>query len=147
MIFVSKNSARYREQVWNASCVDGDGKPSVRPTCNLCGLPVFAGDAWDVSHVGAPAALDGIDVGVAHRLCNRRDNNLVVTPMVSKVKRVLRKHIGADAPGLGPDRLAGGRRSPLKKTFRHGVVPRRSGSEKHAALMAERYGASFGKPQ
>src|SRR5690242_9817296 len=53
------------------------------PICNLCGEPVRPSDPWDESHVGAPKAHGGRRTGVAHRACNRRDNALVVTPMVA----------------------------------------------------------------
>jgi hypothetical protein len=135
---IADRSARYRERIWNTSCVDCDGKASPQPNCNLCGLPVFPGDAWQISHVGAPAALGGIDVGVAHFLCNQRHGQQVVRPMVAKAKRMRRRHIGAVSPGLTPDRLPGGRRSPLSKTFRRGVVVRQTQIEKHWATLAAR---------
>ena len=95
----SSYRARYRERVWRASCVDCDGRHTIYPYCNLCGQPVRPGDLWDVSHEGAPAALGGRKVGVAHRACNQHHNHTEVTPMVAKAKRQHRRHIGASGPG------------------------------------------------
>lgn len=138
---MSSSSARHREKIWQANCIDCDGKPTVRPDCNLCGLPVFPGDAWDESHVGAPAALGGTVTGVAHRACNQRDNHLVVTPMVAKVKRQARNHVGITGPGLGRCPMAAGRNSGRSRTMGGRVVARLSQAERHAVAMHARYGA------
>ena len=110
----------------------------VFPICVHCDRPVTPGQAWDESHVGAPAALNGKTVGVGHRLCNRLDNNQVVTPMVARVKRVRLKHLGVTGPGLGRHALPGGTRAPVSKTMRHGVQPRLTLGEKLAATLAKR---------
>ena len=68
------------------------------PICNLCDTPVTPGQPWDESHVGAPAALDGHDTGIAHRKCNRDHGAKVVTPFVAKAKRMRRRHIGIQKP-------------------------------------------------
>lgn len=92
------------------------------PTCNLCGLPVDGTrEPWDESHEGAPHALGGTETGVAHRVCNQRDNHLNVTPMVAKAKRGRQKHIGAFQTR---HKLPGGRGSGVKKKIGGGVVAR-----------------------
>lgn len=66
------------------------------PSCALCGLPIHAGQQWDVSHDRyLPRAIGGKIDGVAHRRCNRLHNNRFDTPLVAKRKRVRQKHIGA----------------------------------------------------
>lgn len=131
--------ARYRERLFNACCVDLDGRSSPHPYCNLCHQPVLPGDAWDVSHSGAPKANGGKSVGVAHRNCNQRDGHENVTPMVAKAKRQRRRHTGVTGPGLGPQPMRCGKRSALSRTFSHGVVPRRNHAAKHRIAMAQRY--------
>lgn len=137
---MSGYKARQRERIFAASCVDGDGRPAPRPTCNLCHLPVFAGDEWDISHVGAPAALGGTAVGIAHRECNRLHNNEVVTPAVAKAKRQHRKHFGITGPGRGPSPMPCGRNSKRSKSMSGEVVPRQSQAEKFRLLMIKLYG-------
>jgi hypothetical protein len=133
-----------REKLWNASCFDSDGNPAPQPDCNLCHLPVFPGDDWDESHVPVPKALGGKATGVAHRLCNRRHNNLDVTPRVAKAKRQHRKHVGIDGPGLGKKPMRFGRRDALKKTFSNGIVPRETHAQVHMRFLARRYGMERG---
>ena len=108
------------------------------PICVHCHQPV-TGKGWDESHVGAPAALGGTQVGVGHRICNQLDNNLNVTPMVARVKRVRLRHLGITGPGLGRHPLPGGVRSAVSKTMRHGVQPRSSLGERLTALRARRW--------
>jgi hypothetical protein len=67
------------------------------PTCNICGLLILVGDAWDESHDpdGPPRCFGGSETGVAHRACNRRHGAKVVTPLAAKAGRARQKHIGA----------------------------------------------------
>jgi hypothetical protein len=116
------------------------------PICVHCDQPVTPGQAWDEAHVGTPRALGGTDVGVGHRLCNRLDNNVNVTPTVARVKRVRLRHLGVTGPGLGRHALPAGKRSPLRKTVKGTVVARLSGAEKHRRLMARRNFASAEEP-
>jgi hypothetical protein len=118
-MILNKNSAKYRELLWLA-CLDDLG----RVHCNLCGLPVEAGSRWHDSHVGAPKALGGRTVGVAHDTCNLEHGSQVVTPMVAKAKRQFRKHNGITGPGLGKRPMPGGRRSKWKKKMDGSVVLR-----------------------
>ena len=136
--------ARYREKLWNACCVDSDGRPAPQPDCNICHLPVYPGDSWDESHDGAPKALGGRTVGVAHHQCNIEHGSAVVVPMVAKAKRQHRRHIGVAGPGMGPRPLPGGKRSNLKKTMGGGVIRRPKRFEVHHAAMARRYFAERG---
>ena len=135
-MILNRHSPKYREMLWVA-CLDDMGKV----LCNLCGMPVRCGDDWDESHVGAPAALGGVTVGIAHRRCNQQDNHQNITPMVAKTRRQKRKHLGIAGPGLTDRPMPCGKRSKQKKTFRNGVVKRQSQSELHKAAMARLRGS------
>ena len=92
------------------------------PICNLCGTPVDGTrEAWDESHAGAPYCFGGTDTGVAHRACNRRHNNEVVTPAYAKAARVRRTHIGASVSDYP---MPGGRNDSIKRTMSGRVVKR-----------------------
>jgi hypothetical protein len=97
------------------------------PECNLCHLPIATGQDWDESHIGAPKALGGRVTGCAHRRCNRHHGSQVVTPMVAKAVAAHRKHIGAWRPKRP---MQAGRTSNISKSFRHGIVPRLTLSQK-----------------
>jgi hypothetical protein len=93
------------------------------PICNLCGSPVDGTrEAWDESHVGAPACFGGTDTGVAHRSCNQKHNHEVVTPMNAKANRVRQNFIGASVSSFP---MRGGRNDTIKRTMSGRVVPRR----------------------
>jgi hypothetical protein len=124
-----------RELLWLA-CLNDCGQV----ICNLCGGSVRCNEAWNESHVGAPKALGGTTVGIAHRKCNRDHGAKVVTPAVAKAKRIARKHLGIKGAGLGSRPMPGGRRSKQSKTMQNGIVTRQSQAEKHQAAMARRYG-------
>ena len=94
------------------------------PPCNLCGLPIIAGQAWDVSHEGSPHALGGTKTGIAHRRCNREHGYRMVTPMVAKAKREYDGHRGI---ALSRYPMAGGRNDPRKRTIDGRVVDRKTG--------------------
>ena len=94
------------------------------PICNICHLPVDGvRQAWHESHdpEGLPHALGGTETGIAHRECNLRHGAEVVTPLVAKVARVRRNHIGASVSQFP---MPGGRNSRLKKLVGGGVVVR-----------------------
>lgn len=99
-----------------------DGLPY--PLCNLCGLPVYPGDSWDESHFPVPKSLGGTETGIAHMRCNRDHGAKIVTPMVAKVKRVRRMHIGAKKHGSGYRPFPFGQRSRWKKKINGEVVER-----------------------
>jgi hypothetical protein len=134
--------SKRREALWQCEALAaykaGRGE---HPICVHCDRPVTVGQAWDEAHVVVPRALGGKDTGVGHRLCNRLDNNLVVTPTVARVKRVRLRHLGVTGPGLGRHALPGGTRSGLSKTMRHGVQPRLTLGQKLERLRELR---SFG---
>lgn len=109
------------------------------PICPHCDQPVTPGQAWDRAHVTVPRAFGGKSVGVGHRTCNQLDNNQVVTPAVAKADAVRKKHLGIKGPGLGKSPMRCGRRSRQRKTMGHGVQPRLTHAEKHAAFLKARY--------
>lgn len=108
------------------------------PICPHCEQPVKPDQAWDEVHI-TPRALGGKTTGVGHRLCNQLDNHQFVTPVAAKAREVWKKHVGIKGPGLGPAPMQCGRRSRQTKTMRHGVQPRLTGAQKHAAFMRKRY--------
>jgi hypothetical protein len=114
-------SARERIAIWDRCRGEQEF-----PICNICGLSVFPGQAWDVSHdpQSAPAALGGDAVGIAHRRCNRRHGAVVVTPLVAKIKRIRAKHIGAHELGRSRHAMPCGRASPWRKKLSGKVVRR-----------------------
>lgn len=131
---LNKNSATYRIQLWDACANPTTGFVH----CNLCGNRVLPGEAWAESHIGIPAAFDGNVVGIAHKCCNEIDNNKFVTPFVAKTKRMRRKHIGADRPGLGKHKLPGSRSDPFKIMIGGGTKPRLGRGGEHRQMMARR---------
>jgi hypothetical protein len=120
----------------NFAAINGRGK---FPICPHCDLPVTPDQAWDEVHVDIPRAFGGKSTAVGHRDCNRRDNNLVVTPAFAKSEEVRKKFVGIKGPGLGPAPMRCGRRSQLTKTMRNGVQPRKSLGQRHQEFMAKRY--------
>lgn len=132
-MILKRHSSKYRELLWQACANDGEG----HVLCNICGLEVIPGDAWHESHVGAPAALGGNSVGIAHAKCNLEDGRQV-TSFVAKTKRMKRNHLGITGPGLGASPMAAGRRSRISKKLNGEVVVRKSQSEKHREMMERR---------
>jgi hypothetical protein len=129
-----------REQVWQLECLAshrcGRGQ---YPICPHCDLPVTPDQSWDRVHITVPRTFGGKSVGVGHRLCNQRDNNLVVTPTAAKAKRVYQKFVGIKGPGLGRSPMRCGRRSRERKTMQHGVQPRQTLGERHRDFLRRRY--------
>jgi len=132
--------SKLREQVWQLECLAahkaGRGQ---HPICPHCDRPVTPDQAWDRVHITVPRAFGGKSVGVGHCLCNQRDNNEVVTPTAAKAKRVHQKFVGIKGPGLGRSPMRCGRRSQLRKTMQHGVQPRTTLAQRHAAFIRDRY--------
>lgn len=114
-----KSRAQIREALYDRCRGEAE-----HPSCNLCGLAVLPFDAWEESHTGAPKAFGGTVTGVAHKRCNREHGQKVVTPAAAEARRVRRKFIGAQGPGMGPRPMQGGRNSPLKKKMSGEVVKR-----------------------
>jgi hypothetical protein len=133
---LNPNSPTYREQLWDA-CIDAE---TGFVFCNLCGGRVFGTQRWHESHIGVPAAHKGNVVGIAHEDCNLEDGRKI-TRFVAKGKRMRRKGIGADRPGLGRNALPAGRNSGFVKKVSGEVVPRVKGrGAKHRQFIANRYG-------
>lgn len=94
---------------------------------------------WHESHIGAPKALDGETVGIAHKRCNEMDNVAFVIPLVARAKRLRRRHFGITGPGLGDNPLPAGRRSNVTKKLNGTVEPRLTQAQKHRRTMAALY--------
>lgn len=124
-------STKQREQLWDRCCQEDGGQP----ICPHCEQIVHPTQAWDECHVGAPKALGGIETKVGHRRCNQLDNNLVVTPMVAKVKRVRRRAIGAK---VAKHPLPGSRRSKFKILVGGGTAPRLTTRQRHLLFLERR---------
>ncbi len=132
--------SKKRDYLWSrecaAACKAGRGN---LPICNLCDQPVAATDPWHESHLpwrGAPAHLRS--VGIAHERCNLVHGRTVVVPALAKAARVRKLHLGLKRPGEGRHPLPAGVNSRITKTLRGRVLPRLSGAQKHARLMAKR---------
>lgn len=140
MAYTPRFGTKLREQVWQLECLAayraGRGK---LPICIHCDQPVTPGQDWDRAHIEVPRAFGGKSVGVGHRKCNQRDNNLVVTPAAGKAREVYKKHHGISGPGLGNSPMRCGRRSGQRKTMNHGVQPRLTLAQQHKAFLARRY--------
>ncbi len=90
--------------------------------------------------------IQGRSTGVGHRACNQRDNNLVVTPMVARAKRLAAIAAGRKGPGLGRYPMRAGRLSTETKTFRHGVRRRRTLGQRLAVAGILRRGDPAAAP-
>ncbi|WKA31579.1 hypothetical protein [Bradyrhizobium roseum] len=140
MAYRPRFGSREREQVWQLECLAAHKAERGKfPICVHCDGPVTPDQAWDRAHITVPRAFGGKSVGVAHRRCNQDDNHLVVTPAAAKARETFKKFVGIKGVGLGPTPMQGGRRSLQSKTMRHGVQPRLTGAQKHAAFMRKRY--------
>ena len=100
-----------------------------RGRCHLCGGPVQAGQAWDVSH-DIPLACGGADDetnwDVAHRKCHRAHTAKVDAPWIAKTRRQRQAHTGAKVPaGTIPSRKFSG---PAPKDY--GLTKRANGERR-----------------
>lgn len=140
MVYRYRFGTKLRDQTWAleklAAYKAGRGE---LPICVHCDGPVMVGQAWDVAHVDIPRSFGGKSVACAHRRCNQRDNNLVVTPAAAKSERVRKKHLGTNGAGLGNAPMRCGRRSLQTKTMNRGVQPRLTLAQRHRAFLAKRY--------
>lgn len=142
MAYRPKFGSKHRDYIYSAARTEahvaGRGE---HPICPHCNLPVTPDQAWDEVHVGAPRCHNGKSTAVGHRRCNQLDNNNVVTPTAAKAERVRKRHVGITGSGLGRHPMQAGRRSGFKKTFAHGLQPRLTLAQQHAAFLRKRYPA------
>lgn len=92
-------SRRRRSQTARVKIFDAHGG-----ICHICGLPIEAGQKWDISHLIALAA-GGEDTDEncrpAHAKCHRGKGSqtaLEDMPRIAKTKRQRAAHIGAKVP-------------------------------------------------
>jgi hypothetical protein len=114
-------STAQRRTLFEACCA---GKE--HPDCNICGLPVLPGQKWVESHMPVPHALDGVETGVGHDLCNRERWAKVEAPLLAKVGRQRDRHLDIRRSRCP---LPGGREDPRKRTMDGRVVNRATGEE------------------
>lgn len=70
--------------------------------------------------------------------CNRHKTALDAG-RIAKTRGMRDFDLGIKGPGLGRSPMPAGRRSPLTKTFRHGVQRRQTQVERYQRAMAKRY--------
>lgn len=114
----------------------------VRSGGERCGAPLTAGnriyDHADMFEISRDSSLENCQV-ICTR-CNREKTDADQTRF-AKVRGMRDFHLGIKGPGLGRSPMPAGRRSRISRTFRHGVQPRQSGTQRYRVLMAERYGS------
>jgi hypothetical protein len=130
-----------------ASCKDAAGVP--RCQCGACGsAPLYVGHydfhhltPWEISHDSSLS-----NCGIWRDECHDRWTGAVDIPTIAKANRRRDAHYGTGSPPRHPMRA--GRRSGVSKSFRHGLVPRLTHAQKHAAFLAGRAipGSSPGTP-
>lgn len=146
MAYLPMFGSMHRERIWLRECFNayaagrGDGSC---PICNICDEPVTKiqalRDGWHESHhPDHPKVFGGKSVGVAHAACNLEHGREVVMPAVRHSNRVRAFHNGTKRPGMGRYPMRAGRRSGFTKTMGHGLQPRQTLAQRHAAVMAAR---------
>lgn len=114
-------TTKQREQLYDACRGD-----KLYPDCNICLLPISAGQSWHESHnPHLPKALGGLVDGIAHQRCNLDHAHRIDIPLIAKIKRVRQKFIRATVASRRP--LPGGRGDNMKKRMDGTVVDRRTG--------------------
>lgn len=82
------------------------------PLCQLCDLPITPGQRWHDNHDKyLPHAIGGQRDGISHERCNLDHARSVDVPLIAKVKRIRRKHIGAK---INPHPMIGSKASGWK---------------------------------
>lgn len=112
-----------------------------RPSGERCAMPLTPGNRI-YDHADPWVHSRDSSLGNCQVICVRSDRDKTPRDLtaIAKVRAVTDKHLGIKGPGLGAKPLPCGTRSRLTKTFRHGVMPRVSGGERHRALMAKLHG-------
>jgi hypothetical protein len=110
--------------------------------CNghcACGAKLTSGNIhydhivpWALSFDSSPA-----NCQVLCNSCHRDKTANRDVPSIAKAKRQADFHQGITGPGFSRLPMPAGRLSRLKKTFRHGVVPRTTQVEEYRRLMRE----------
>lgn len=126
-------SRRERRRVYDAARQDNGGHP-ICPHPE-CGHPIDPRDRWEAHHDIAPAAFGGRHMVPMHAACHRDYTARFTAPLVAKSNRQRKKHLGLKR---SHHPLPCGKRSRKSKTMRHGVVPRMTLAQKHAAMLEAR---------
>lgn len=93
--------------------------------CHLCQMKVVPGQEWDVSHdipLEAGGKDDQSNWFVAHRKCHRIQTATIDIPLISRVKRISQRHIGATQ---SKNPMPGSRNSKFKRKMDGTVVMRK----------------------
>ena|SRR5437899_3053102 len=109
--------------------------------CEGCGAKLASGGIH-YDHIVPWAMSCDSSLENCQALCNSCHRDKTANrdmPSIAKAKRQADFHLGITGPGLGRAPMAAGRLSRLKKTFRHGVVPRASQIELYRAFMRDRF--------
>ncbi len=108
--------------------------------CQGCGAKLASGDIH-YDHVVPWALSCDSSLANCQVLCNGCHRDKTANrdvPSIAKAKRQADFHQGIAGPGLGQSPMPAGRLSRLRKTFRHGVVPRATQVELYQRFMRER---------
>jgi 5-methylcytosine-specific restriction protein A len=73
------------------------------------------------------------------KTCHSYKTGAQDAPVIAEATRQSDLHHGITGPGLGRAPMAAGRKSRLKKTFRHGVVDRKTQVELYRTFMRDRF--------
>ena len=109
--------------------------------CQGCGAKLASGDIH-YDHVVPWALSCDSSLANCQVLCNSCHRDKTANrdmPSIAKAKRQADFHDGITGPGLGRSPMPAGWLSRLRKTFRHGVVPRATQVELYQRLMRDRF--------
>jgi hypothetical protein len=126
-------TAAEREAIWFSA----DGQ------CHLCRMAIAPGEDWEVSHVDIPAEHGGDEVAPAHYRCHKVETATVTLPTIAKVRNVRQRHNGAREAKV---KMPCGRHSSRSKGMDGRVKTRIRGSQREAALRAERANIDYQTP-
>src|SRR5215831_3097887 len=112
-----------------------------RGLCQCCGVKLASGGI-NYDHIVPWALSCDSSLGNCQVLCNSCHRDKTASrdaPAIAKAKRQADYHVGIAGPGQGRSPLPCGRRSHLRKTFRKGVVPRKTQVELYRDFMRDHY--------